>query len=385
MKALNVLFNVQGEGRGHIMQAIALAEILRDAGHRVVGAQIGHGEGSFVPSFVQDRLNCPVQSHLSPALRVNNKTKEMDLWDTSISTLRLMPQYVASVEAINQSIVQKKPDVVVNFYEPLLGFLKKPGLPTVSIAHQYMFYHPCYPFHEGTRFRRWGVRSFTDFTARSADRLLALSLYPTYDLPQRKVTVVPPLLRKELFEQQSEISYPYYYLAYVWRPDWLEEIRDWCFDNESKNVYCFVAGYSPDMEEDCPSNLHLNPVDDVLFLQMMAGCSGVATTAGFETCAEAIFLDKTLLMVPTHLEQRCNALDASQLGGATMSSSFDLEKLDALSCADAKSFKSWAFRAPDIFVSEIERTVHNKSAQLSSKPTIVTPSKPSVSPIFFKT
>jgi uncharacterized protein (TIGR00661 family) len=363
MASLNVLFNVQGEGRGHIMQAVALAELLRDAGHTVVGAHIGHGEGSFVPSFVQDRLQCEVLAHESPALKVNLASKEMDLWNTSLSTIGRMPQYVKSVKQINQSIASKKPDVIVNFYEPLLGFLKKQSIPTVAIAHQYMFYHPCYPFQAGSAFKRWGVRTFTDFTARSADRLLALSLYPTFNLPERKLTVVPPLLRRDLFELQSQISYPYYYLAYVWRPDLLREIKDWCRENRSRNVHCFVAGYDPKMKQNCPSNLNLHPIDDTLFLRMMAGCSGVATTAGFETCAEAIFLDKPLLMVPTHLEQKCNALDAVGVGGAQMAASFDLEKLDAISCAETNTFAQWAYRAPSMFVREIETAAELKQAR----------------------
>jgi len=367
MAPLRVMFNIQGEGRGHIMQAIALAKLLRDAGHTVTEAHIGHGKDGFVPSFVQERLDCKVSLHQSPALRVNMLSKEMDLWDTSISTLRTLPQYFKSVDKINRSIAKNKPDVMVNFYEPLLGFIHKPSVTTIAVAHQYMFYHPGYPFRSGSAFKRWGVRTFTDFTAKTADRLLALSLYPTYDIPKRKLTVVPPLLRNELFQQQSHISHPNYYLAYIWRPDLLAEIREWCMDNNTQNVHCFVPSFSSEMTYDCPPNLFLHPVDDTLFLQMMAGCSGVATTAGFETCAEAIFLDKPLLMVPTHLEQKCNALDASQLGGATMSSTFDLEKLDSLSCADTETFKSWIFRAPDIFVTEIERAVHQKHSQFAWK------------------
>ena len=170
------------------------------------------------------------------------------------------------------------------------------------------------------------------------------------------MAVVPPLLRNDLFEQQNQISYPSYYLAYVWRPDLLGEIKSWCAENDSKTVHCFVAGYKDKMTKKCPSNLILHPVDDTLFLRMMAGCSGVATTAGFETCAEAFYLDKPLLMVPTHLEQKCNALDAVSMGGAAMSSSFNLAKLDSIESAETTSFRKWVYRAPEMFVREIEQT-----------------------------
>lgn len=356
MASLNVLFNIQGEGKGHLMQAVALAEWLRDAGHSVIGAHVGHGKSTSVPSFLQSRLQCEITSHASPGLRVNMATREMDLLRTSADTLRYFSKYVKSARDLNTSIEQKKPDVIVNFYEPLIGFVSKKNIPTVAIAHQYMFYHPSYPFTAGNRFQRWGARSFTDYTARSADKLLALSLYPTFDMPERKLRVVPPLLRQGLFDLTSEITFPFYYLAYVWRPDLLGEVREWCKENPRKNVDCFVAGLTPNLAENIPANLRLHPLDDNLFLQLMAGCSGVATTAGFETCAEAYFLDKPLLMVPTHLEQRCNALDAVSMGGARMSTSFKLDQLDSIPCAETQAFKVWAYRAPETFVTEIEKT-----------------------------
>ena len=49
---------------------------------------------------------------------------------------------------------------------------------------------------------------------------------------------------------------------------------------------------------------------ETLFLEYMAGCKGYATTAGFESVCEAMYLQKPVLMVPTHIKQECNALDA---------------------------------------------------------------------------
>lgn len=46
----------------------------------------------------------------------------------------------------------------------------------------------------------------------------------------------------------------------------------------------------------------------------MAGCRAYATTAGFESICEAMYLGKPVLMVPAHIEQDCNAHDAMRAG-----------------------------------------------------------------------
>lgn len=44
----------------------------------------------------------------------------------------------------------------------------------------------------------------------------------------------------------------------------------------------------------------------------MAGCKAYASTAGFESVCEAMYLGKPILMVPAHIEQDCNAYDAKK-------------------------------------------------------------------------
>ena len=46
-----------------------------------------------------------------------------------------------------------------------------------------------------------------------------------------------------------------------------------------------------------------------------------------------------------------------------MAASFDLEKLDAISCAETNTFAQWAYRAPSMFVREIETAAELKQAR----------------------
>ena len=59
----------------------------------------------------------------------------------------------------------------------------------------------------------------------------------------------------------------------------------------------------------------------------MAGCKAYATTAGFESVCEAMYMGKPVLMVPTHIEQACNAFEASSAGAGVVADDFELDKL----------------------------------------------------------
>ena len=48
---MKVLFIVQGEGRGHLTQAITLEEILRRNGHEVVEVLVGKSNTRRLPGF----------------------------------------------------------------------------------------------------------------------------------------------------------------------------------------------------------------------------------------------------------------------------------------------------------------------------------------------
>ena len=48
------VFAVQGEGRGHLTQAIATYELLLSRGHKVAAVLIGSSSRREIPSFVRE-------------------------------------------------------------------------------------------------------------------------------------------------------------------------------------------------------------------------------------------------------------------------------------------------------------------------------------------
>jgi len=63
-------------------------------------------------------------------------------------------------------------------------------------------------------------------------------------------------------------------------------------------------------------NVQIFPVNNEAFNKSLASCTGLLTGGGFEGPAEALFLQKKVMMIPMtgQYEQQCNALAASKLG-----------------------------------------------------------------------
>ena len=361
--SLNVLFCVQGEGRGHMTQAITLAGMVRSAGHEVSATLVGNAEGSDVPGFFERRMRTPIITYASPVIRLNREARGLDVGRTVLTGLTRLTDYASSLRLISETVETYRPDVVVNFYEPLLGLVKLRSNtfpPVVCIAHQYMFFHEKYPFDVGSALQRHGMMTFTKLTAAGAERLLALSLYPARDLPQHRVRVVPPLLRPELFEMTPVMPEHPLLLVYLWRPQLYREIRAWSENGAASiaglHIHCFMDHPGKVEEERVNDRLTVHHLNDRLFLDLMAASSGVASTSGFETTAEAMYLGKPLLMVPTHIEQQCNARDAASIGAGLPADSFDLDRILDFRQADMSDFRRWVDQAADVFVSELENT-----------------------------
>ncbi len=57
-------------------------------------------------------------------------------------------------------------------------------------------------------------------------------------------------------------------------------------------------------------------IDESQYLKYFEGCEGILCNAGFETPAEALFMDKKLFVIPIHnqYEQECNACALDKMG-----------------------------------------------------------------------
>jgi uncharacterized protein (TIGR00661 family) len=328
---LRALFVVQGEGRGHLTQSLALGQLLREAGHEVVAVLVGHSRERAIPPSFLETILAPVQTFTSPNFAFDHSFRDIRPIRTVVTNLRRLPEFRRSLRQLLEAIQVYQPDLVVNFYEPLIGVLyrfKRHLPPLVSIGHQYFFLHPAYPFPPELKLERYLLKTYTRLTTPSGALRLALSFYETPDLPNRRLYVVPPLLRPALFQQPLGLTEPFI-LVYLLNRGYAEDLIRWQQQHPEILLHVFWDNTEqPDGWSPQPGIVfyHLHAER---FLEQMVRCRAVVSTAGFETVSEALYLGKPVLVVPVegHFEQRCNAHDLATLGGGLWSPRFDLDPL----------------------------------------------------------
>ncbi len=102
-------------------------------------------------------------------------------------------------------------------------------------------------------------------------------------------------------------------------------------------------------------NVHFYPIDNEGFTRSFANCEGVLCGAGFELPAEALYLQKKLLVIPMigQYEQQCNA-EAAKNMGATM--------IDGLNLLHHRTINLWLSQGATLHVdykNETESIVQN--------------------------
>lgn len=325
---MKVLFIVQGEGRGHLTQAITMEELLRRNGHEVVEVLVGKSNSRCLPGFFNRSIQAPVKRFLSPNFLPTPANKRASLARSVAYNLTRLPVYLKSMHYIHRRIEESGAELVINFYELLTGMTYlffRPSVPQISVGHQYLFLHRDFEFPGKNGFHLWLLRLFTRLTCIGAREKLALSFREMEDDEEAYVRVVPPLLRREVLScEGTEGDYLHGYMV---NSGFGENILHWHSAHPEIPLHFFWD--KQDEAEVCrvDDTLSFHQLDDVKFLRYMAGCKAYATTASFESVCEAMYLGKPLLMVPAHIEQDCNAYDAFRSGAGVISEEFDLERL----------------------------------------------------------
>ena len=109
-KMSKFLFVVQGEGRGHLTQAISLYEILNQAGHQVVSVMVGIDDDQNLPSFFREKIQVEINTFPAPSL-VYGQTKAVKVWNTISTHAKKLGKYRKSVQFLAQKVEQHQPDV----------------------------------------------------------------------------------------------------------------------------------------------------------------------------------------------------------------------------------------------------------------------------------
>ncbi len=359
-KSLRFVFIVQGEGRGHMTQAIALYDMLVRNGHQVEEVWLGRSDRREVPAFFFDGIKSTVVPFQSPNFITDKNDKSIDITATLWHNLKRQALYFSEMKRFGKRMDEIKPDYIINFYDLLIGLYNvfHPNKHKfVSVAHQFLVQHPETEYPQGRGMEWLFLQINTRLTGFRAKKRLALSFYPLKANMKENVYPVPPLLRKEIKELQ--VSEGDYLLAYSVNPGYGADVKKWHESNRHVKVHYFWDGKQETEEVQHHENLTFHKLNGPKFLQYMANCKGYVSSAGFESVCEAMYLGKPALLIPTEgqYEQECNAIDARKAGAGIISKTFDLSKLvDYLPNhhTNYEAFRDWADSAEVEFLKQFQ-------------------------------
>lgn len=101
---MKVLFIVQGEGRGHMTQALSLEQILEKNGHYVSNMVIGTSKRREIPTFFKDRTRAELHLLKSPNFYFDKNHKSINLWKTLFRNVIQIPLFLREIERIRKIV-----------------------------------------------------------------------------------------------------------------------------------------------------------------------------------------------------------------------------------------------------------------------------------------
>lgn len=324
--ALRIVFVVQGEGRGHLSQAMALKELLDEAGHEMVDLLVGGSERRPLPGYFAAAMGMEPFTYPSLLTVPGRDRAGVSVHRTLTHNLRRYPRYREAVGQARARILAARPDLVVNFYDALGGLAvsQLDGVSMVCIGHQYLLGHPDTPPPPFRPLQLLPFRILNRLSAPPTALRLALSFRDIPDGPGARTRVVPPLLRRRVLEAVPEPGE--HILVYVLNDGYGDAVARWHEGNRNVVIHAFWDRPGAPDEERVHPNLTFHRLSDTRFLELMRTCRGFVGTAGFESVAEALWLGKPVMVVPTHnqVEQAWNAREAEAAGAGIARDRFDL-------------------------------------------------------------
>lgn len=301
---MKILYAVQATGNGHISRAneiVPLLEKLADTDVVLSGTQ---GD---LP------LNLFVKYRCKGISFINDNKGGIDFAETfrQFNTKRFLKE--------TEQLPVENYDLVINDFEPVSAWAcKKKGVKCLALSHQFSLKNEAVPKP----------------SSKSLVANFILNKYAPCNegfgfhfLPYGK-NIFTPVIRKEIRNAKvlTENHYTVYLPAYGDKK--LVKILS-SFSEYSFHIFSKKAN-----KQYKEKNCWIRPINNFDFLGSFTACTGIICGAGFETPAEAMFMNKKLLAIPmkNQFEQQYNAEALRQLGVPILNK-FSLKK--------EKNIKQW--------------------------------------------
>ena len=283
---MKILYAIQGTGNGHLSRARDIIPILQQKGEVDILISGEHSEIS---------LPYPIKYSLKGLGFVFGKKGGVDLLETyKKGSLKRLYEEIKGVPVENY-------DLVINDFEPVTAWAcKMKQLPCIGLSHQAAVINKKSPKpKKGDLLGKAILKNYAPVTASYGFHFKA------YDK-----SIFTPVIRSQVrwATPQDLGHYTVYLPAYG-----NDKIITILSQIENVQWEVFSKHCKAGLKE---NNVHIRPIDNELFLQSLLTCSAVLCGAGFETPAEALFLQKKLLVIPmkNQYEQQCNAAALKTMG-----------------------------------------------------------------------
>ncbi|MEN9513275.1 MAG: hypothetical protein RLZZ390_609 [Bacteroidota bacterium] len=277
---MKIFYAVQATGNGHISRATELVPLLQ---------KYGDVDVFLSGSNYSLKSNLPIAYRSKGlSLAYNNETGSIDIQKTI--------QNISIRKIWNEAkfLPVEKYDLVVNDFESITSLacrLKK--VKSIHLGHQASFVSKKVPRPSKTDF--WGEWVLRNYAAGTENYGFHFREYDN--------NIYNPIIKNSILE--AEPSNKGHFTIYLGQYDSsiiieaIKELNDFKFE-----IFC-----SKSKDIIVNHNYKILPVSQELFTQSLLSCTGIITGAGFETPAEALYLNKKLMVIPLkgQYEQLCNA------------------------------------------------------------------------------
>jgi uncharacterized protein (TIGR00661 family) len=283
---MKVLYAIQGTGNGHLSRARDIVPLLRQK-----------TELDLLVSGIQADVSLPypVRYQLQGMSFIFGKSGGVDLLDTyrKTNTRQLWKD-------IRQLPIDKY-DLIINDFEPVSAWaaqLRKK--PCISLSHQSAILAPHAP-----------QPSKSDTIGKLILKRYAPAIqHYGFHFAAFDENIFTPVIRKQI--RQADVMNKGHYTVYlpafddeklIKRLKKIPDVKWHIFSKHTQKKYKV-------------KNIRVKPVNNESFIKSFTSCEGVLCGAGFETPAEALYLNKKLMVIPmkNQYEQHCNAAALETLG-----------------------------------------------------------------------
>jgi uncharacterized protein (TIGR00661 family) len=283
---MKIFYAIQATGNGHISRAVQLYPYLKK-----------FGTVDFFMSGNNASLNVdiPIKYKSKGCSLHYSKCGGLDYWEIAKNIKPL--QMYRDAKALPLSDY----DVVINDFDSITSLAcRLQKVKSVQFGHQASFMSDLTPRPEKNNIM--GELVLKHYAPAPKYIGLHFKKYDSF--------IHPPIIKDEIFlatpKDLNHIS--------VYLPSFDRECLEKAFHKVKGIEFQWFLNDIKEIRKE--GNITYFPVNQKLFNESLINCHGILTGGGFETPAEALFLNKKILSIPikNHYEQECNAAALKLLG-----------------------------------------------------------------------